>query len=103
MVGPTLTEDTPSGVLPTEVSHKGSGGGELGSPARIAPPAVAPSLPPLLLPQTVSEPPLTVGTATVRQEARQEAVAVAEKDLSVLATKIKRILDEEARRYGIDV
>jgi hypothetical protein len=29
--------------------------------------------------------------------------AAAEEDLRVLAEKIKRILDEEARRHGIDV
>ena len=33
----------------------------------------------------------------------QPEAAAPEDDLGVLAAKIKRILDEEARRYGIDV
>jgi hypothetical protein len=47
-------------------------------------------------------PGLPVAAATARQGARAEA-AIAEDDLSVLAARIKRILDEEARRHGIDV
>ncbi len=70
--------------------------------ARIAPPRVRPSLPPLLTPQLANEPPLTMATATVRQEARQETTAAGE-DLNLLADRIKRILDEEARRHGINV
>jgi hypothetical protein len=42
-----------------------------------------------------------VATAVVRQDAAQEAAAAA--DLNVLAANLKRILDEEARRHGIDV
>jgi hypothetical protein len=38
---------------------------------------------------------------TARQE--MPSGALPEDDLEVLAAKIKRILDEEARRYGIDV
>ncbi len=68
---------------------------------RIAPPVVAPRLPPLISPELVgmSVPPVA---ATARQGAWAEATA-AEDDLNALAAKIRRILDEEARRHGIDV
>jgi hypothetical protein len=44
-----------------------------------------------------------MATATVRHGASQEETTPAEDDLSLLAAQIKCILDEEARRYGIDV
>ncbi len=69
--------------------------------ARIAPPAVAPVLPELL-PGVVGEPVPAVAAAIVRHGARRESAA-SEDDLGVLASRIKRILDEEARRHGIDV
>lgn len=75
---------------------------ELGGGGRIAPPAVAPQLPPLIPPQVVGQPVQPVAAATARQGALAEATA-AEDDLSLLAAKIKRILDEEARRHGIEV
>jgi hypothetical protein len=46
-------------------------------------------------------PPVAAGAA--RQGARQDEAAAHGEDLSVLAVQIKRILDEEARRHGIDV
>jgi hypothetical protein len=63
---------------------------------------VAPLLPRLIPPQAMGMPILPVAAATARQGARAEA-AIAEDDLSVLASRIKRILNEEARRHGIDV
>jgi hypothetical protein len=69
---------------------------------RIAPPAVAPSLPRLLPPQGASEPAPALAAQIARQDARQEAMR-SEDDLAGLAANIKRILDEEARRHGIDV
>lgn len=69
---------------------------------RIAPPVVIPSLPPLIRPEVVGMPVPPVATATARQGAWAEATA-ADDNLDVLAAKIKRILDEEARRHGIDV
>jgi hypothetical protein len=54
------------------------------------------------LPQRVGVPlPLGV-SAIARQGAREEGVQVAD-DLEGLAAKIKQILDEQARRHGIDV
>lgn len=69
---------------------------------RVAPPTMFPLLLPLIPPQVVGVPVPPVATATARQGAWAEAMA-ADDDLDVLAAKIKRILDEEARRHGIDV
>jgi len=73
--------------------------------ARIDPPRAAPSMPPRLSSQErdVDVPSSRIAAATARYGAQKEAATEVEDDLSALATKIKRILDEEARRYGIDV
>ncbi len=72
---------------------------------RIAPPALAPSLPPLSpltpAPQTAASGVLPLASETARQGAREEATPA--EDLDALAAKIKFILDEQARRHGIDV
>jgi len=64
--------------------------------------AIAPELPPMLPPPEVGAPILPLATSSVQRGAREEAVAV-EEDLDALAAKIKFILDEQARRHGIDV
>lgn len=69
---------------------------------RIAPPALASSLPTLIPPRAVDVPVLPVASETARLGARAEAEA-GEDDMEVLAAKIKLILDEQARRHGIDV
>lgn len=71
--------------------------------ARIAPPIVAPSLPPLLPSHEVGVPSPSIASAVAQQSAREQEMLAAEDDLAELAAKVKRILDEEARRYGIDV
>lgn len=63
---------------------------------------VAPPLPPLLPPPLVGMPVLPVALAAAREGARDESREAAE-DLDALAEKIKLILDEQARRHGIDV
>jgi hypothetical protein len=68
---------------------------------QIEPPTTAPQLPPLIPPQMVGMPVLPIAAATARHGARDEETA--DEDLDVLADRIKRILDEEARRHGIDV
>ena len=68
---------------------------------QIMPPVVASQLPPLATSQRIDMPPLPVATATARLGARAEMII--EEDLDMLAAKIKRILDDEARRHGIDV
>jgi hypothetical protein len=66
----------------------------------IDPPAIAPTLPKLVAPQT-GESASPVTSPLIEQRSRQEAIP--EADLDGLASQIKRILDEEARRYGINV
>jgi hypothetical protein len=70
-------------------------------PRRVMPPVVVPQLPPLTTPHEVDIPPLPIAAATVKLGARAEMVI--EDDLDMLAARIKRILDDEARRHGIDV
>lgn len=95
------TEGTPAAAIPPSTSRREDIGGGLASPTRIAPPKAASLLPPLLPPQVASGPPSPVTAAIVQQDGRQEEAT--EEDLSALAAKVKRILDEEARRHGIDV
>ena len=97
----TLTESELV-VLPTRgVSQTTNGSVEL--PTQIAPTVGMSSLPPMLPPQRVHLPIPPVASAIIQQEVKQEETETTEDDLNVLAAKIKRILDEEARRYGIDV
>jgi hypothetical protein len=70
-------------------------------PEQIAPPSLAESLPPLAPPQTTTTRALPLASETARRGARDEAAAP--EDLDALAAKIKLILDEQARRHGIDV
>ncbi|MGE0883018.1 MAG: hypothetical protein AB7P14_05710 [Blastocatellales bacterium] len=65
-------------------------------------PAIAPELPPMLPPPEVGVPILPLATSSVQRGAQEEALAMPE-DLDALAAKIKFILDEQARRHGIDV
>lgn len=67
-----------------------------------ASPVVAESLPPLLPPPLLGMPILPIALATAREGARAESRETAE-DLDALAAKIKLILDEEARRHGINL
>ncbi|MCA1567698.1 MAG: hypothetical protein LC803_19045 [Acidobacteria bacterium] len=71
-------------------------------PGAAALPVVAESLPPLLPSPSVGMPILPIALATAREGAREESRESAE-DLDALAAKIKFILDEQARRHGIDV
>ena len=59
-------------------------------------------LPPLIPPQVIGRTVPPAAAATARRGTTSEAFD-ADEDLDQLAAKIKRILDEEARRYGIDV
>jgi hypothetical protein len=68
---------------------------------QIAPPIIAAQLPTLSTAQGIAAPAFPVAAATVKLGARAEMTL--EDDLDMLAAKIKRILDDEARRHGIDV
>lgn len=99
---PLPAEGAPAADLLPTLEQKRDLGARPATLTRMASTVVAPTLPPLRPPQ----PPVTVlpqvATAIIRQGAAQDAMAV-EGDLSVLAANLKRILDEEARRHGIDV
>ena len=69
----------------------------------LAPTALTPALSPLLPPAFAGASPLPVAADTARRIAWRDEVEAQETDLSVLAAQVKRILDEEARRHGIDV
>jgi len=69
----------------------------------LAPPLASEQLPTLLTPQAVFDAPTPYAAATARQEAKEDEERLVEEDLDVLAGKIKRILDDEARRNGIQV
>ena len=76
---------------------------EHGASPNFAPTALTPALSPLLPPASAGAPVLPVAADTARRIAWRDEVAAHETDLSVLAAQVKRILDEEARRHGIDV
>jgi hypothetical protein len=102
---PPVTAQTGSTFSAPEFGVNGQEGhsaGESKSSAPIIPPNVTPSLPDLLPPQRVGSPPLPVAAATARRGAREEGTKATD-DLDALAAKIKQILDEQARRHGIDV
>lgn len=74
-----------------------------GDSLNFAPPALSGSLPPLLPTASPGAPALPLAADTARQGAWRDEVRAQEKDLNLLAAQIKRILDAEARRHGIDV
>jgi hypothetical protein len=76
---------------------------ESSADSNLAPATLSPSLPPLLPPASAGSPALPMAAATSRYGAWRGEVEAPEKDLSLLAAQMKRILDEEARRHGIDV
>lgn len=69
----------------------------------LAPTVLTPALSPLLPPASAGAPVAPVAADTARRIAWRDEVEAHETDLSVLAAQVKRILDEEARRHGIDV
>lgn len=69
----------------------------------LAPTVLTPALWPLLPPPSAGAPVSPVAADSVRRIAWRDEVEAQQTDLSVLAAQVKRILDEEARRHGIDV
>lgn len=72
----------------------------------VAPPQMAAKLPPLQAQQNPATPEMPLATAVVHQSVHKSTRAEADADpenLAALAVKIKQILDEESRRFGIDV
>lgn len=73
-----------------------------GQAERVSLPADFPLLPPLTTPRSSGVEPIPVAAAIATARARAESMA-ADDDLDKLAAKIKLILDEQARRHGIDI
>jgi len=74
-----------------------------GSINRVAPPSGVPSLPPLI-PASVTQPPaFGISAPTMRQATRPEDADAPDEDAAVLASRIRRILRDEARRHGISL
>jgi hypothetical protein len=68
---------------------------------RIAPPLATPALPPLL-PDVITQPPAWgLSGAAMRSATLPEDAALAGEDLSELAEKVRRILQEDAVRHGV--
>jgi len=85
--------DAPLSVTPTAA----------GSMNHVFPPQATPSLPPLI-PSRITQPPAYGLTGPMtRIMTRPEDLPEPADDLGPLAEKIKRILEDEARRFGIDV
>jgi hypothetical protein len=69
----------------------------------LAPTVLTRDLSPLLPPPEAGSPRIAAAADAARRIAWRDEVETHETDLSVLAAQMKRILDEEARRHGIDV
>jgi len=70
---------------------------------RIAPPTVTPSPVALRPPESANVPALPVASVTAQLGAKVEEAMAQGDDLTLLASKIERLLNQEARRHGIDV
>jgi hypothetical protein len=101
---PTLaSRDAQHGFYPSTSSMPWPEAGlDRGEPL-VAPPLAAEVPATLQAPRTLFEAPTPYAAATLRHEAIQDETDLIQEDLDLLADKIKRILDEEARRHGIQV
>ena len=70
---------------------------------RLAPPAISPSLVTLRPPANPAVPVLPIAGATAQRGAKTEEAIAQGDDLTALGRKIERLLNQEARRHGIDV
>ncbi|HXQ74147.1 MAG TPA: hypothetical protein VN844_26825 [Pyrinomonadaceae bacterium] len=87
----------------TQFHPDAHGGERVRSSEHFAPPSLTPSLPQLLPAVGPGAGTLPIAADAARYGAWRDEVNAQEKDLSLLAAQVKRILDEEARRHGIDV
>ena len=76
---------------------------ELPSEIRLAPPTVTPSPVTLRPPADPAVPVLPVAAASAQRGAKAEEAIAQGEDLTLLAARIERLLNQEARRHGIDV
>jgi len=98
---PGQHHELPEAVRPV-MSGKGEVDREWVASEHINPPLVAPSLSHLISPDVVNEPSPALTSSITRLASRRE-MTQAEDDLAHLAASVQRILNEEARRHGIDV
>ena len=70
---------------------------------RIAPPTSAPSPDTLRPPRDPNVPVSPVAAMTIQRQAKAEEASAQGDDLALLAVKLERLLNQEARRHGIDV
>ena len=98
---PGQHHELPGAVIPV-ISEKGEVDREWVASEHINPPLVANSLPHLISPRAANEPSPHLASSIDRQASRRE-MTQAEDDLAHLAASVQRILNEEARRHGIDV
>jgi hypothetical protein len=75
----------------------------VGAQPLFAPPLATEIPPTLLPPRAPFDAPTPLASAALRHEALRDEAELVQEDLDSLADKMKRILDEEARRYGIQV
>ncbi|SRR6266404_1313477 len=73
------------------------------SETRLAPPTITPLPVTLRPPADPAVPVLPVAAVTARQGAKAEEAIAQGEDLTLLAARIERLLNQEARRHGIDV
>jgi hypothetical protein len=106
----TLKFDRQSSSLPTNQDSSSplepainSAAPEQRASPNLAPTVLTPELSPLLPPPAAGSPPIAAAADAARRIAWRDEVEAHETDLSTLAAQMKRILDEEARRHGIDV
>jgi hypothetical protein len=103
MGGPTLGKNSQAAFQPAVSGGMEETMDEVESSIRIKPPTVTPSLPPLIPSRMLNREP-SPAAVSIQQETKQaRGVTETEDDLNELAIKIERILNEEARRHGIDV
>ena len=100
---PTLPADDRSLALPLDSTINSEVFREQLAPPGLAPTVLTPALSPLLPPASAGSQVLPIAADTARRIAWRDEVDAQQTDLSVLAAQVKRILDEEARRHGIDV
>lgn len=105
-------EAQPAGRSPAETAAEAAApaalphdpGESLAGPSpRFAPPQAAPTLPDLRPAQRPSANLTPAAAFAAERSARREALDTEPDDLDALARKLRRILEEEARRHGIDV
>ena len=102
-MGPQVLPRGPADSSSTTILPHDPGESLAGTAPWFAPPQLAPTLPPLHPVQRNEASLIPAAAFTAERSARREAEETAPDDLEELARKLRWILEEEARRHGIDV